>query len=135
MNADGSGKVKIIKANAYAPQVSDDGKTVYFVKKDQSGIWAYDLETKNERLIIKSFHPAHWGAFTLAESGIYYLNADNKRFEFFDFDSKRSGLIYQPQARIPRLGVALHLSPDRQRLMFSQIDRHDADIMLLEEQR
>ena len=134
MNVNGTSVIQVVGKNAYAPQVSRDESTIFYCKKDNFGLWAYDLEKEEERLVIEPFHPMHWGSFTVVEKGIYYLNAQDKRFEYFDFDSSQSSFVYQPQARIPRLGITLHLSPDSQRLMFSQIDNHDSDIMLLEEQ-
>ncbi|MEM7298721.1 MAG: hypothetical protein AAF391_10705, partial [Bacteroidota bacterium] len=66
--------------------------------------------------------------------GIYYLNSVTRRFELLDLNMKKSKAIYQPLKRIPRMGNTLSLSPDGKHLLFSQIDTHDADIMLLEEQ-
>lgn len=134
MSSDGSKTLKIIGADAYAPQLSPDAKVCYYAKKGTPGLWAYDLERKREDLIVKAFHPMYWGAFTVVEKGVYYLNAQNKQLEYFDFESGKSSFVYQPQARIPRLGVSLHFSPDSRQLLFSQIDHHDADIMLLEEE-
>ena len=134
MDSDGSGKIQIVEDNAYAPQLSQDESIIYYSKKGNFGLWAYDQGKREERLIIEAFHPMHWGAYTVAEKGIYYLNAQNRQFEYFDFNSGQSSFIYQPQGRIPRLGITMHLSPDSQQLIFSQVDEIDADIMLLEEQ-
>ncbi len=133
MDSDGSNKVQIIEGDAYAPQVSEDGKGVYYVKKGHLGLWQYDLEENGESLMIGPFHPMNWGAFTVGERGIYYFNHQDKGIEYFDFDLNENTLIYPPQGRIPRLGITMHLAPDGSRLLFSQIDHHDADVMLLEE--
>lgn len=133
MDADGSGVIQILGGNSYAPQMSWDETIIYYTKKGHSGLWAFNLENEKENLVIKEFQPIYWGAFTVAERGIYYLNSANNRFEYFDLASDHSTFVYQPQRRIPRLGISIHLSPDSQQLLFSQIDYHDADIMLLEE--
>lgn len=132
MDADGSRALQIIGDNAYAPKLNLDESMLYFCKKDTLGLWAFNLEKKEAHLIIEAFHPKHWGTFTVAKKGIYYLNAANKRFEFFDFDTGQSSLVYQPQKRIAQLGITLSLSPDAEQLLFCQVDHNDADIMLLE---
>ncbi len=132
MDANGKNEQLIIANNAYAPQLSNEDRVIFYSKKGELGLWAYHLENDIEQLIIEEFHPMYWGAFTIGEDGIYYLNAKNKRFEYYNFNTKESELIYRPRARIPRMGITLHLSPDSQFLLFSQIDNNDADIMLLE---
>ncbi len=126
-----SDREKIIELG-YSPKYLD--QKIYFIRKDSAGIWQFDLDTFKEKLIIKDFHPMNWGAFFVTSNGIYYLNSDNKRIEFLDLVSKESKMIYQPLKRIPRIGYTLSLSPDERYLLFSQIDFHDADIMMLEEQ-
>ena len=118
--------------DGYAPQYHQ--QKIYFVKKEEAGIWEYDLTTREESLKIEAFHPMFWGAFSVAHEGIYYLNAATKRFELLDFHSNESRLVYQPLKRIPRMGNSLSISINKKHLLFSQIDSHDADIMLLEEQ-
>ncbi len=133
MKADGSNKVKVVDGNAYAPRLSEDENKIYYVKKGDIGLWEYDREMETEKLVIGPFHPMYWGAFAVSKNGIYFFNPDDKSIQFFDFELKESDLIYRPQGRIPRLGVTLHLSPNEEQLLFSQIDHNDADIMLLEE--
>ena len=132
MNSEGKSISKVIGSGAYAAQVSHDESKLYYSKKDQLGLWRYDMEEGKESLLIDEFHPMYWGSFALTGDGVYYLNARNNRFEFFDFESTESTLVYQPQARIPRLGITMSLSPDLRTLLFSQIDHNDADIMMIE---
>ncbi len=126
------GNREVIIESGYAPRYFQ--QKIYFVKKDQPGIWEFDLSSSTEALRIEAFHPMHWGAFTVADEGIYYLNAANKRFELYNLDTNESTVIYQPLKRIPRMGKSLSISANKRHLLFSQIDSHDADIMLLEEQ-
>lgn len=132
MEKDGSNASMIVE-DAYAPQLSSSNEHLYYCKKEQMGLWQIELSTGTESQLIEDFHPMFWGAFAVAESGIYYLNSETKRFEFFDFISRKSKIVYQPQRRIPRLGTTLSLSADGKKLFFSQIDTHDSDIMLLQD--
>ena len=133
MAADGSNKTNVTEGNAYAPRLSTDGKNIYYVKKGAFGLWEYDREEGAERMIIGPFHPMYWGAFAVSEAGIYFFNGEDNTIQYYDFESQESSLVYRPQGRIPRLGITMHLAPDGDELLFSQIDHNDADIMLLEE--
>ncbi|MEP1094668.1 MAG: winged helix-turn-helix domain-containing protein [Cyclobacteriaceae bacterium] len=133
MNTDGSDDTSIMEENAYAAQLNKSETRLFYSKKGNLGLWVYNLNTEEERLLIAEFHPMNWGSFTVAENGLYYLNRETKSFEYFDFNSNQSTAIYKPRARIPRLGITLNLAPDSKRLLFTQIDENDADIMMLEE--
>lgn len=132
MEADGADQIQLVGDNAYAPQVNTDETTLFYSKKEQIGLFAYDLAKQEERRVLELFHPVYWGAFVVAEKGIYYLNAKDGQFDYFDFATQRSNLIYKPTARIPRMGIILNFFPAQQKILFTQIDHGDADIMLLE---
>ncbi len=134
MDEDGDDRRKISNLEGYSPQLSLNGLTLYYLKKTQMGIWEYDLQSQTENLLIPDFHPMYSGALAVAENGIFYYHSKNKRFEFYDFETQQTALVYQPQRRIPRIGITLSFFPGNQLLLFSQIDQNDADIMLLEEQ-
>ncbi|MDW3190752.1 MAG: winged helix-turn-helix domain-containing protein [Cytophagales bacterium] len=124
---------QLVAENAYAPQLSTDENKLFFVRKDTLGLWQKDLSEGEVSLLLPYFHPMFWGAYAVTQQGVYHLNAKDKQFEFYDFTSKESALIYKPLKRIPRLGISLSVSASGDQLLFSQIDRHDSDIMLLEE--
>lgn len=132
MDKDGQTSQEIVN-NAYAPQLDSDENKLFFVKKDTVGLWQMDLSSEEISLLLPYFHPMFWGAYSVSDQGIYHLNAKDKQFEFYDFKTEQSTLIYTPLKRIPRLGNTLSISANGDRLLFSQIDRHDSDIMLLEE--
>lgn len=134
MDDQGDNNQKIVEGPAYGPQLNPGGDKLYYSRKDTVGIWEFDLKERMGRLLIEAFHPRHWGALAVTEDEIYYLNPILKRFDVYEHSTGQSRLIYQPRARIPRLGITLHLSQNQKQLLFSQIDTHDADIMLLEEQ-
>lgn len=134
MEEDGKGRTKIFDQEGYAPQLSLDGLTVFYVKKTHMGVWKYEFNTQKESLLIQDFHPMYRGAFSIADNGLFYYHIQNKRFEFYEFETEESILVYQPQRRLPRLGITLSFFPGNQLLLFSQVDANDADIMLLEEQ-
>ena len=134
MKPDGSGVQQVIEQESYGPQVDIKGEQLYYTKKDHFGLWKYHLSDQSEELFIQDFHPMHWGAFALTSEGVHYYNPKEKQFEFYDFVAQNATVSYKPQKRIPRLGIVLSCTPDEEVLLFSQIDEHDSDIMLLEEE-
>jgi hypothetical protein len=70
--------------------------------------------------------------FIPVQSGIWYLTPNTSegcRLEFFDFTTKSSRTV----VRISRPAApGLTLSPDRRRIVWSQVDREGADLMLVE---
>lgn len=130
---EGESQELISGLNAFAPQLHPDGSKLYFARKDTLGIWSYHLTEEVTTLVVDSFHPMYWGAFTVNSQGLYYFNARNRQFELHDLKTGENTPIFKPTGRIPRMGITLSVSTDQNRLYYSQIDHHDADIMLLEE--
>lgn len=129
---DDSKSSSLIANNAYAPQLSTDQASLLYCKKDQMGLWAFDLNEQKERRVIANFHPMYWGAFAPAPGGIFYWDEQEKQISFFDDQLQSSKPIYRPSGRIPRMGISLHFSPKQDLLIFSQIDHRDADIMTVQ---
>lgn len=126
-------KSKVISNNAFAPQISPDQSTLFYCRKDEIGLWSFDLNTEREQLLITDFHPMYWGAFCPTSEGLYYWDARQKQFSHYHLKSQRSKAIFKPSGRIPRLGITLHYSSQQNLLIFTQVDQHDADIMLVAE--
>lgn len=133
MALDGTQAERVLSDNAYAPQISPDQSTLFYCKKDKTGLWAFNLYKEREQLILADFHPMYSGAFCPATEGLYYWNATQKQIAYFDFKRQKSKLLFRPSGRIPRLGITLHYSPQQDLLIFTQVDHRDADIMMVEE--
>lgn len=133
MAMDGTQAKRVLSDNAYAPQMGPDQSSLFYCKKDEMGLWSFDLNEQTEQLLLPDFHPMHWGAFCPAPEGLYYWDAPQKQIAFYDLKQKKSKPIFQPSGRLPRLGITLHYSSQQNLLIFSQVDHRDADIMLVEE--
>ncbi|MDW3652109.1 MAG: winged helix-turn-helix domain-containing protein [Bacteroidia bacterium] len=129
IEAKGTLKQKILENEAYAPQVHAEKSLLFYCKKGAMGLWKYDLINKIEEKIIEDFHPMHYGAFSLGDSGIYYFNPNSKHIEYLDLQTLQSSSVFKPEKRIPRLGISLSINPAEDQLLFTQIDLNDADIM------
>jgi hypothetical protein len=74
----------------------------------------------------------YWGYWALSERGIYFVDNKSRAIRFFDFHARQSKHIASPE-KPPLLGApGLALSPDGNSLLYVQVDRDTADIMLVE---
>ena len=121
---------QLTSSGGYAPQI-DEGGRLFYVKKDQRGIWK--LENREESLVLPDFDPTHYGAFALAKGRLYYLNAAERTISEFDMETGEAKALIRTR-RPPRLGVTLSYSAAANVLLYAQVDHIDADIMMLVKQ-
>ena len=133
MKASGRERQQLTTDGGYAPQALPTGKGLVYVKKALPGLWLFDLEKEEEKLIDPSFNQQHYGAFALANEGLYLLDTRAKSLCFQRYGEAEK----QPLSgikRIPRIGISLSYSPKTDRLIYAQVDHIDSDIMMLVKQ-
>ncbi|MCE7991108.1 MAG: hypothetical protein HEP71_03975 [Roseivirga sp.] len=133
MNSEGGGSKQITSSGGYAPQPGSSDQRIFYVKKDQRGVWSLNLSDGTEVLEIEWFDQKNYGAFSVTENGIFFLNTPNRTLDFVDFEQRKHESLTRTR-RIPRMGIMLSHSPTNGTLLFSQVDHSNADIMMLVEQ-
>lgn len=133
MDADGRGSRQVISSGGYAPQTGSNDQRIFYVKKDQSGIWSFNLDNESEKIELEGFNQKNYGAFSVSEEGLFFLNAANRTLDFLDFEQGKHESL-TGTGRIPRMGIMLSHNPTKGTLLFAQVDHNDADIMMLVEQ-
>jgi hypothetical protein len=73
-------------------------------------------------------------AFVPIRSGIYFVDTSNgsDHMEFYDFQSKSTRTVFSPERRVLPWVGGLALSPDQKWLLYSQIDRVESDLEMIE---
>jgi Tol biopolymer transport system component len=121
--------------DVFALNVSRDRGAIYFSRRLESGIWRIPTEGGQEMRVLDQGRMHDW---ELSRSGIYLLRRQLNRLEFYPFGSRRPSRTIQLPAGT-RLGPpesrSLAISPDEQWILYTQIDRDDADLMLIENLR
>ncbi len=133
MNLADASRKQITTHGGYAPQPSNSGKYIFYVKKDQPGIWRFDLDRTTESLELEGFDQKQYGAFAVADQGIFFLNTASRTLDYHSFD-KTDQISLTSVRRIPRMGITLSYNKVDSSLLFSQVDHSDADIMMLVKQ-
>ncbi|HLE55744.1 MAG TPA: hypothetical protein VJB15_01540, partial [Rhodothermia bacterium] len=98
-----------------------------------SGLWTLETRSGRETEIVANIDPRDWGSWAVADSGLYYLRRGSPNSIMrLDLGSGRVDTVFQTGARIPAMDPAMAVSPDGRWLLLGQVDREEADIMMVE---
>lgn len=130
MPATGGEARQVTKNGARRGFESPDGSYLYFSKKpDEPGIWRVPTAGGEEKQILPDVSVNDWA---MGEQGIYFINPKpqpHTTLEFFRFATEQISII----ATIPkRMLNDFTASPDGRRFLWSQVDRNDSDLILVE---
>ena len=138
MSADGGEVRQVTKGGGSVAHESMDGKFLYHTKgRNVAGIWRIPVEGGEETLVLDSHKAGYWSAWTLVEQGIYFVTAEqlaHPAIEFFSFTTGRVTEVialskpFKPWSDPEGLSV----SADGRWILYTQEDRADTDIMLVE---
>jgi serine/threonine protein kinase len=128
--AKGGKAIQVTENGGYGAYEFHNGNKIYYTKFDTHGIWEKSLSDVKETKVID--FDIGWANWDLAKNGIYYVlesDEDNLVIYFYDFANNKI-------TELANLGnIAIHdfcVSPDRQWVLYSQVERHESNIMLIE---
>ena len=138
MPADGGEARQVTKTRGSAANESMNGRFLYYTKgRNVAGIWRVPVEGGEETLVLDTHKAGYWSAWTVVEQGIYFLTAEQPArpaIEFFSFTTGRVTEIvpltkpFRPWTNPEGLSVSI----DGRWILYTQEDRADMDIMLVE---
>ena len=113
---------------------SSDGKFLYYVKDDHSGVWRMPVAGGEEVRILPLPTAEHWGDWALCNRGIYFVDESGPRptINFYAFSNHSVTQVAQVDGLPPPGDPGFAVSPDEKRIVFSLVDRSAVDIMLVE---
>jgi Tol biopolymer transport system component len=141
--ANGGADVKVTSGGGFVGRESPDGKYFCYVSGLRGQLWVVPMIAglPDERQRRLAATDANMLLFDVSASGVYFGTAvsfglmndrkhpDANRLFFYDFVTGRVTVAAQPHAQ---LSIGLSVSPDDRVLLFSQVDRVGADLMLRE---
>lgn len=113
---------------------SMDGVYLYYTKPGITGLWRIPTAGGIEEPILPDLRWWNWGCWSVHESGIYYLNW-NQRIEslyYYDFATASTTAILEFPETVASRQPSLTVSPDGTTLLFPQVDYSYFDIMVSE---
>jgi len=137
--------VQITRKGASEAFESLDGRILYFVKPD-GGLWSLPVEGGEEALVLEPIQQAYWG---IAENGVYFLGLRRRAtptemrdglvpgrsptpLQFFSFAQQTLTQIGRIEKEVDRSRSGFSVTRDGRAIVWSQIDRREADLMLID---
>jgi Tol biopolymer transport system component len=109
-----------------------DGKLLLYTKRSSQGIWAMPPNGGAETSILDGPGPDNWSNWAVTKSGIYFFAPETggpPKIEYLDFETKRLSQI----GRLDKPSFyGLAVSPDGSSLLYSQWDRNEHQILVME---
>jgi Tol biopolymer transport system component len=135
MPAEGGQEIQITTKGGFAAFESHDGKYLYYAEKNnQSRIMRAPLAGGEAQSVDAHLSDLLWCMWKLTDKGIYFIKQDTvKQGEicFYNFSTQQTRQIAVTEKSIyPYSGI--DVSPDGQSLLYSQVDRIESDIMLMQ---
>jgi Tol biopolymer transport system component/DNA-binding winged helix-turn-helix (wHTH) protein len=136
---DGGEPVQVTKNGGFAPLEAPDGRSIYYTRFDEPGVWQVPVVGGDEIKIIQDEPPrAYWGYFAVGPDGLYFIGdtgAPGKSkpgFKFYDYATKKITTICDME-KGPYVGApGLSVSPDGHFLLYVQLDEARNNMMLAE---
>jgi len=117
---------------------SPDGRFLYYVKPDRPGLWRMSAAGGQETQVLDALDPAQWGSWVVVEGGIYFIEPSvppHGAICFYNSATKQVSQILRLAREPDSWDVALDVSPDGRRILFTLIDAQNSDLILMENLR
>lgn len=120
----------------FAPMESPDAEFLYYAKgRTAQGLWRMSVTSLQEEPVVEMLKPTFWGLWALSSEGIYFLDSDIDgpppcTLKFLDLGTRSLAQIAVLEGikRVHYQGLAI--SPDRQRILYPQLEESSGEIML-----
>jgi len=137
MPVEGGEPVQLTRGGGAEASESPDGRVIYYTKVPEigPGLWSVPVGGGDEVRVLQSVRFGYWA---VARHGIYFIDFDvpsnaPRPVRFFNFQSRQVrqlGTVENTVAWSNTPGFTI--SPDGRWLLYSSLERSDADLMLLD---
>ncbi len=125
----------VLLDRATAVKASSDGKTLFFSRSDTTGLWRYDRDSEIISPIFSTprhLNPTHW---QVMPRGIYYLAPINTTYTIrrINPETGTDQLVSTLPHSANTSEFSFAVSPDESWLYYTQRDRNETDLMMVED--
>ena len=135
MPADGGQEVQITKNGGFVAFESSDGHDLYYAENNSNNeILRVPLIGGQEQSVDKQLSGVLWCMWTLTAKGIFFIKPDTSQHGhvfFYGFATHQTRLVATTEKPILAYS-GIDVSPDGRALLYTQVDRIDSDIMLIQ---
>jgi hypothetical protein len=128
--ASGGPANRLTKTDGVAALESVDGKTLYFSKVSDPGLWSLPLAGGTESKVLPSLYGVD--NFAVAKRGVYIVRAAPESQGIISFRDFSSGAIEGLAVLKVPVGRGMAVSPDERSILYTQLDRADSDLFLVD---
>jgi Tol biopolymer transport system component/DNA-binding winged helix-turn-helix (wHTH) protein len=122
---DGSER-RLTEQGGFAPLESYDGRTIYYSKFDEPGIWSMPASGGSESPVVTGKpQVSYWGHWAVTESGLYLLDANAEprpTIEFYSFATRRITPVLSLENSPSDGQPSLSASRDGRTIFYTQYD-------------
>ena len=126
--------VQLTKQGGFDPIESVDGKTVYFTRFYEPGIWKIPVDGGPETLVVPGRPQiGFWGHFAVSRTGLYFLDADAQprpTIDFYNLATQRISPVLTLDEHPARLQPSLSVTEEGKSIYFTQYDRESVIKMM-----
>jgi Tol biopolymer transport system component/DNA-binding winged helix-turn-helix (wHTH) protein len=126
---DGSER-QLTEHGGFDPFESYDGRTIYYSKFDEPGIWSMPASGGSESPVVTGKpQVSYWGHWAVTESGLYLLDADAEprpAVEFYSFATRRTTPVLSFEKKPSPWQPSLSASRDGRAVFYTQFDPQSA---------
>jgi len=126
--------VQLTSESGFDPIESTDGKTIYYTRFYEAGLWKIPVDGGPETLVIPGRPQiGFWGHFAVARPGLYFLDADAQprpTLDFYNLATQRISPVLTLDEHPNRLQPSLSVTEDGKSIYFAQYDRQSVIKMM-----
>ena len=135
MPTDGGEPVQVTRNGGFNALEGPRANFLYYTKHDALGIWRTPIRGGDEQLVIPSVATWHWAGWAVSDHGIYLGESDSSNaLAFYSFTTEQTVPLFGMARSLPVVDSSTFtVSADGRWLMYSQVDRGECDLMLVED--
>jgi Tol biopolymer transport system component len=132
--AAGGEAVQLTNHGAFRPEISPDGKLLFYGKYSTHGLWSLPIAGGQERKLLDSITENNW---TVALQGIYYIDfgvqpGAPKLLKFYSFQTEKTNQVGLLEPTVSGDYSGISVSSDGQWLLYSYIANVSSDLMMVD---
>jgi Tol biopolymer transport system component/DNA-binding winged helix-turn-helix (wHTH) protein len=133
-NVDTGANVELTHKGGFDALESGDGKTVYYSRFFEAGIWNTPSNGGAETVVVAGRpQVGFWGHYTVTSTGLYFLDNDadpHPTIDFYNFATRKISSILTLDEHPARLQPSLSATSDGKTIYFTQYDRQSVIKMM-----
>jgi Tol biopolymer transport system component/DNA-binding winged helix-turn-helix (wHTH) protein len=135
---DGGQPMQVTGNGGFAALESPDGKSVYYTKFNEGGIWRVPVDGGQEIKVVDEPPENYWGYFAVGRDGLYFVGDTGTSakhrpgFKFFDFATRKITVMGDMEKDPYQAAPGLSVSPDGKYLLYVELDDARTSLMMAE---